>query len=121
VLPVSSGFGAFACRGVVFAQEVEQGSFAQLDGFIGFAFLVNQERKIDLGIFTELAGVVSVTEAYGDQFRALLLKVLFVLAQLRDMLAAKNSTVVSKENHNGRTGGPERTQANWLSVNVGQR
>jgi hypothetical protein len=68
-----------------------------------------------------LAGVVSVAQADGDQFGALLLKILLVLAQLRGVLTAENSTVVSKENHNRRPGSPERSQSNRLPVNVGQR
>ena len=120
MLPVPAGFGAYACRGVVLTQKVEQGSFPQLDGLVGFTLLVNQEREIDLGVLTELAGIVGVAQAYGYQFCALLLKILLVFAQLRDMLAAKNSAVVSKENDNCRTSGPERSQAHRFSVDVGQ-
>jgi len=43
-----------------------------------------------------------------------------VLAQLRDMLAAENSTVMAEEDHNCATLLPQRTEAYFLASSLGQ-
>jgi hypothetical protein len=45
----------------------------------------------------------------------------FECAQLRDMLAAKNSTVVTQEDQDGWSAFPQRTQARCLAFGIGQR
>jgi len=42
-------------------------------------------------------------------------------AQLRDVLAAEDSTVVSQENNDGGLADPQRTKAKFLTVHIGQR
>jgi hypothetical protein len=42
-------------------------------------------------------------------------------AQLRDVFAAENSTVVTKKDHGSRPAGPQRSQANRVAVNVRKR
>jgi hypothetical protein len=43
-----------------------------------------------------------------------------VFAQLRDVLAAKDSPVVPQEYHNGRLPGPQRAETNRLPVAIGK-
>jgi hypothetical protein len=43
-----------------------------------------------------------------------------MLAQLRDMLAAEDSAVVTQENDHSRTIGPQRTQTYGLALDIGQ-
>jgi hypothetical protein len=43
-----------------------------------------------------------------------------VLAQLRDMLAAENSTVMTEEDHNCGIPLPQRAEAHFLTSGVGQ-
>jgi hypothetical protein len=45
---------------------------------------------------------------------------LLVFAQLRDVLATKNSTVVPQKNQNGRLPGPQRAQANVPPIAIGK-
>lgn len=102
VLLVSRGLGASAGLHVVAAQKVEQGSVAQADGFVSFALFVDQERELDAGLLAEEAGVARIAQADHGQLSALLAKLFFEFAQLRDVLAAENSTVVTKEDqHRG--------------------
>jgi hypothetical protein len=49
------------------------------------------------------------------------MKCCLVLAQLRDVLAAKDSAIVPEKNKNRGAGLPERAQANQRAVGVGQR
>lgn len=100
---------------------MKQGSVLQLNGFVGFTFFVNQQRKIDAGFFPKELGVAHVTQPNGSQARALLAKLFFMRAQLRDVLAAENSTVVAKEHHRSRAVGPQRSQAESIAVNIGKR
>ena len=62
---------------------------------IGTAFLVDQERERDAGVFTEHARVIAIAEADGGDVRAFGFERFIVFAQLRDVLAAENSTVVA--------------------------
>jgi hypothetical protein len=119
VLAMPAGLGALAGNGIVFAEQMEQGGVLETDGPVSLALLVHQEWKIDFGVFPELLGVVRVTQADSDQRGAFLAEGLLVLAQLRDMLAAEDSTPMAKENDNRRAVCPQRSQADRLAVNVG--
>ncbi len=99
---------------------MEQGSVAQVDGLIGFALLVDQQWEIDLSILAEVTGVLDIAQSDGDKLGALLLKVLLVLAQLRDMLAAKDSAPVAKKNNDCRSIRPERAKTRGVSVHIGK-
>jgi hypothetical protein len=43
-----------------------------------------------------------------------------MFAQLRDMLAAKDSSIVAKKNDDGGLVLPQRTEANFLAIRVGE-
>ena len=62
MLFVSRGFCPFAGLQIVFAQQVEQGSVAQANSFIGFAFVVDEKRKLDAGFFAEEPGVTWIAQ-----------------------------------------------------------
>lgn len=52
---------------------------------------------------------------------AFLFEFFFECAQLRDMLAAKNSTIVAQKDQDGWFTLPQRAQARCLAFRVGQR
>jgi hypothetical protein len=106
MLFVSGSLGASAGLHVVAAQQVEQGSVAQTNGFVRLALFVDQQRELDAGLLAKEAGVAAVAQADGGKTSALLLELFFEFAQLRDMLAAKNSTIVAKEDYDRRRGFP---------------
>jgi hypothetical protein len=121
VLVVSAGFGPFAGCEVVFAEQMEQRSFFKLESAIGLAVAVNQKREFDAGIFAEGLGVVASAEADGDQLRAFVTEFLLMVAQLRDVLTAEDSSVVAKKDDDRRAVGPKRAEGLLLSVHVGKR
>jgi hypothetical protein len=45
---------------------------------------------------------------------------LFVFAQLRDMLAAKNSSVVPEKNQHSGLPGPQETETRLLAITIGK-
>ena len=120
VLVVSGGAGALAALEVVAAEEVEDVGLAQVGELIGLAVLVDQEREGDAGFLLEKAGVVGVTEAYGSEGGMLLAEGLFVLAQLRDVFTAEDSTIVTEEDQDGGIRFPEAAETNGLPERVGK-
>ena len=106
VLGMAGGFCAAAGLGIVASQEMKQVRALELHGGIGFALLVNEEREGDAGFFAESTSVEAVAEPDGGQVGAAIPESLFVRAQLRDMLAAEDSTIMAQENDHGRLADP---------------
>ena len=121
MLAMSSGLGAFAVGRIVLAQNVKQGSFAERNRAVGLAFIIDQQRKGDLRVLAEVLGIRDVAEPYRHQTGAFLTKILFMFAQLRDVLAAENSAVVAKKNNHCRGLRPKRPKAGGMAIDVGQR
>jgi len=120
MLLVSRGLSPFARLQVVFAQEVEQGSVAQANGFVGLAFVINEKRELDAGFLAEKSGIAGIAQPDYSKMSSFFLELGFKFAQLRDVLAAKDSTVVPKEDHHGRSGLPQGPETSRLAVNVGK-
>ena len=81
---------------------------------------INQKWECDSSLLTKGLGVVCVAQADGGQPSAFIAECLFLVAQLRDVLAAEDSSVVAKEGDHGRGVGPERAQSDRLSFRVAQ-
>jgi hypothetical protein len=100
---------------------MKQVRVAESDSLIGFPLVVNEKREIDLAVVPELAGVDSIAQADRDNLRAFLLEGGFVLAQLRDVLATEDSTVMTEKNDHCGTCSPQASQLHGLPVRIGQR
>jgi hypothetical protein len=107
MLAMSRGFCSLPGDAVVFTQHVRQRSLLQFGGTISFALFVYQQRKSDAGVFPEMAGVIEVAQTDRHKLRALALEGLLVFAQLRDVLTAENSAVVTKKDNYRRGVGPK--------------
>jgi hypothetical protein len=107
MLPESPALGALACPRVVRAQQVKKICGLQARRMIRLPFFVDQQRERDSGFLTEQRGVARITQPDSGQLGALASELCFVFAQLRDVLAAKNSAVVAQENDHGRVGLPQ--------------
>lgn len=64
---------------------------------------------------------MGVSKADSDEVGPLLLKFHLMFAQLRDVLAAEDSTVVAKEDDHGRPLGPQRSKLDRVAVGIRQR
>jgi len=94
MLPVA-GRSRTLARGLVFgAQQVQQVGAAKPNRPVGDALFVNQQRKPDAGLIAKDARIIPVTESDSSQIGAQLAEGGLVFAQLRDVLAAKDSPVV---------------------------
>ena len=120
VLFVAGCLGAAARLHIVTAQQVQQGSVAQANSFVCHALFVDQERELDAGFIAEKPGIAHVAQPHGRNMRAFLFEFVFKCAQLRDMLAAKNSTVVAQKDQDTRTALPQRAQACCVAFGIRQ-
>jgi hypothetical protein len=107
VLVVAGCAGAFAAGGVIAAKEMKQIGGAQVGDGVGLALVVDEQGERDAGLLAENAGVVAVAEADGGEGSAFVAEGWLVLAQLRDVLAAKDSTVVAEKDDDGGLGLPQ--------------
>lgn len=79
----------------------------EFDRPIGLALVVDQQGEGDAGLFAKVARVADIAQADSDKLGAFLPELLLVLAQLRDMLTAENSTVVTEKDDYCRRVGPQ--------------
>ena len=121
VLAVAGGAGALAVFEIVASEEMENVGGFEIGDFVGLAVLVDEEGEVDAGFLLEDAGVVGVAEAYGGEGGVFFMEGWLVFAQLRDVLAAKDSAVVAKEDEDGGIRFPERAQADGLAEGIGER
>lgn len=121
MLAMPAGLRTFSSYGVVLAQQVEQGSLVQFGGAISFALFVYQQRESDSGVFPEMAGIVEVAETDHHKSGAFAREGLLMFAQLRDVLSAEDSPVVTQKNYDRRRTGPQRSQLHWMTIRVWKR
>jgi hypothetical protein len=120
MLAVTRGVSALARDSVIATQEMKQVRTLQFGGAVGSAVRVNQKRKCDASLFAEQPRVAEVAHADRREIRSTRLDFSLMLAQLRDVLAAKYSTVVTQKNDDRWLGLPQRTEAHRALVGIGK-
>jgi hypothetical protein len=104
VLVVAGGAGALAAFEIVASEEMENVGGFEVGDFVGLAMLVDEQGEVDACFLLEDSGVGWL-----------------VFAQLRDVLAAKDSAVVAEEDKDGGIGFPEGAEADGFADGVGER
>jgi len=99
VLAMARRPGTGSCFGVVAAEEMKQVPRFQLRSSVGGPLGIDQQRERDTAFLAKQVGIVQVAQSNRRQPGSGLLKLVFVLAQLRDMLAAEDSAVVPQEDN----------------------
>jgi len=107
VLMMTGCLRAFAVRGVIATKKMQKVCRAETCGTVGTALFVDQLGKSDGGLLAEDARVMTIAQSDGGQGGSLVTEGLLVFAQLRDVLAAEDSSIVPKEDDHGRGGGPQ--------------
>jgi hypothetical protein len=102
----SRRFGALAADGVIAAKQMKDVGLAQACRVMRLAALVHQKRKRDAELFAELSREVHSAQANGGDVSALRCNLLLVVTQLRDVLAAEDSTPMTQKNHHRGLGLP---------------
>ena len=96
-------------------------SSLQTSRVIGLPLFIDQQWEFDARLFAESSSVVRIAQADSGQFRAFRLERGFVVAQLRDMLAAEDSAVVAKKNDHSRLQLPQRSEPYAGTIGIRQR
>jgi hypothetical protein len=120
VLTMPGDASAIAALEIVAAKYVKHIGDAQVGEFVSLALLVDKQGKVDSRIFLENTRVVAIAKADGCEGSTFVEEGLLVFAQLRDVLTAKNSSIVAKKNDDCRLVLPQRSQANFLAKSVGK-
>jgi len=120
VLLMAGGAGALAACEIVAAQQVKDIGGRQVGGGVGLAAQVDQQREIDVRFFAEDAGVVGIAETDGCEGSAFVAEGLLMFAQLRDVLAAKDSAIVAKKDDDCWIALPQRTETDFAAVGIGK-
>ena len=87
---------------------------------IGLPLGIHQKGERDSRLLAKDLGVACVAQADGGQPSASIAECRFMVAQLRDMLAAEDSSVVAKEGDHCGLVGPKRAESDRPSFRVGQ-
>ena len=116
VLMVAGRAGAIATLEIVAPKHVKQIGRTQVGDDISLAVFVDQQGKLDARFSAENAGIVAIAKADGGKGSPFVPEGLFVFAQLRDVLTAKDSAIVAKDQNSPRftqacAGSLERFQA----------
>jgi|SRR5580704_5801491 hypothetical protein len=96
----------FSRCGIFASQKMQKVSGLQFRSAIGLAGFINQQREGDARFFTEQPSVIAVAESNRGKRGTLVPERLLMFAQLRDVLAAKDSSVVAEKNQHGRLSVP---------------
>jgi hypothetical protein len=102
VLTVAGRTGVLATLKIIATKNVKQGGDAQVRDGVRLAMYVDKQRKVDSCFFLENASIIAVAKADGREGSSFVEKRLLLFAQLRDVLTAKNSSVVAKKNEDHR-------------------
>jgi hypothetical protein len=105
---------------VATAKQVQKRGFLEVNRAIGLHLRINEQRKRDARLFAENPRVMHITQPDRGQIRSARLDFRFVLAQLRDVLAAKHSAVVAQKNDHCGAIGPQRPKPHGPLIRIRQ-
>ena len=120
VMTMPGSASAVTALEIVAAKQVQQIGDAQAGEFVGLPLFVDEQGKVDSRFFLEDTRIIAVAKAYGCEGSAFVAEGLLVFAQLRDVLAAEDSSIVAKKHDNRRLALPQRSQTNFLAKSVGK-
>jgi hypothetical protein len=118
VLPVTATPSSFPGLSIFAPEKMKHVGGSKADGTIGLPVFVDQQRKCDGGVLAKDARVIAVTQTYRCQVGSVPVKFRLIFAQLRDVLAAENSSVVTKKDNHRRPLLPQRAQTDLVAIRV---
>jgi len=119
-LSMSCGLGACPSQGVVGAEQVKDVSAPQSRLPICLALLVDEQRETNAGVLAKHLSVLSIAEANRGNSRSSFLKLFLMRAQLRYVLAAKDSAVVPEKDEHNRFFVPKRPHQHGSAIAIRQ-
>ena len=121
MLSMARGRRALPRLGVVAAQQVQNVRRLQTGRSIREALRIDQQRKCDPSLLAKEARIAHVAKTDRSEIGTLRLELLLVFAQLRDVLAAEDSTVMTQEDDNRRSALPQRAEPHLALVRIRKR
>ena len=116
VLTVAGGLSLLAGGEVVPPEEMEEVSLPEVRDLVGAALFIDQQGEGDLRLLAEEPGVVGVPKTDRGEGGASFLDLQLMIAQLRDMLAAEDSSIVAQEDEHRGSFFPQGPKADCLAV-----
>jgi hypothetical protein len=104
--------------GVVATKQMQQVRGFQSRGSISQPLLIDQERKCDPCFLAEKSRILAVPQPDGGQPGSFFLECFLVLAQLRDVFTAENSSVVAQKNDHCGPARPQGTENCFLTIAI---
>ena len=117
---MAAGTRALSRRGIFTPQKMQEIRGLQFHRSISLARFVDQKWKGDSRFLAKHSCVIAVAQSNRDKKGSAVAKGLFVFAQLRDMLAAKNSAIVAQKNQHGSLFGPQRAKSDFPPFAIGK-
>ena len=115
-----AGLRSFPSETIIFAEQMKQVRFLQAKCSIRLPLLIDQKRKLDSCLLAEGTGIVGIAQSDSSKCCSLVFELLLVLAQLRNVLTAEDSTIVAKKNHDCPMVSPQGTQLYRIAINIRQ-
>lgn len=119
MLSMAGGGRARPGFGVVTSKQMQQIRRLEAGSAKREPIRIDQQRKSDSGLLTKQAGVAGVAKTDSSEIGALGPEFILMVTQLRNMLAAKDSTVMAQEHDNGGTTFPQRAEPDFALVGIG--
>ena len=120
MLAMPTRLGALSRGEIIGAEQMKDIRLSQAGRLVDQTALVDQQGKADLRLLAELPGVFGPAQSYGDYVGTFIFELGFRVAQLRNMLAAEDSTPMAEKDNHRRTLRPQRTQSHGISINIGE-
>jgi hypothetical protein len=120
-LAVTAGLRPLSSRSVVAAQQMKQVGAQKTRRAVSLALFIHQQRERNSGLFAEESRITPVSQADGRQYRPSFAEGVLAFAQLRDVLAAEDSAVMTEEDEDRRPLRPQGPQAEFAPVGIGQK
>jgi hypothetical protein len=117
---MAAGTRALSCRGILAPQKMQKVRRLQFHRAISLARFVDQKRKGDARFFAKYSRIIAVAQSDRGKGGSFVAEGLLVLAQLRDVLAAKNSAIVAEKNQHGSLPGPQRAKSDFPPIAIGK-
>jgi hypothetical protein len=117
---MAAGTRALSRRGIFTPQKMQEIRGLQFHRAISPARFVDQKRKVDARFFAKYSRIIAVAQSDRSKGGSFVAEGSLVFAQLRDVLAAKNSAIVAEKNQHGSLPGPQRAKSDFPPIAIGK-
>lgn len=118
VLRVSCCMGASSRLDVITPEQMQKAAGLKLCRPISNSLLIQQQGKVDASLFPKETGVTQIAQTYSGKLSPRITEIALIRAQLRDVLPAEDSPIVTKKNKNCWALLPKRAELYFASARI---